>query len=112
MEYLARHISDDEVHLALGILDGLTDRRAHLNVDDVLPQMRGDDDQLGDIFEVARVGDLVHRVVLHVHPRDLVLEEPVSGEGREASFKLHSSNARAVILSPRLVSFYSEAQID
>ena len=46
----AHFISDDEVHLALGILDGLTDRRAHLNVDDVLPQMRGDDDQLGDIF--------------------------------------------------------------
>ena len=73
--------------------------------------MRGDDGELGDVFEVARVGGLVVDEVRHVHPRNLVLEEPDSG--RQASSCIHPSvRARPVIISPRLVFFYSEAQID
>lgn len=52
----------------------------YLNVADVLPELGGEDDQLGDVDAVAGVGGAVVLQVRNLHPRNLVLEEPAKRE--------------------------------
>ena len=75
----------------------------YLNVADVLPELGGEDDQLGDVDAVARVGGAVKLQVRNLHPRNLVLEEPAMRETDSLSSPPLDNDSHSIAAAEELI---------